>query len=391
MREQPERLELGELAAHGRRRHVHARPLDERFRPDGLAGRDVLFDHPPQDLAPAGGELFHERTDRTGERRRDGHGTRSTVRSGSRARRRCARTASPPRATRVTARQSGSSSGACVGRTQERTEASCPIGSGRGPRPPSPTRIDVDAADHVAVVRIEHGVGEPAALLGSGARASRDRRGSRRASSRGARSCRRSPASPGCARATTTRRRSRPRCAAARAARARTRRHETGAAARSPRGRTAAVGSTRRAYSRRRAVARSHGRWRALRRAARPSRRRRGTGRAASAQRLLAAGPTPVHDREPAGDHPLERRARSTTRSSPASGSGSSRRRPSMSRSCAFVTGDRAARARAAARRPHAERGDVAADRGAVPAALLTEGRHRPDPDTEVVAPVPVA
>ena len=61
MREQAERLELGELAPHRRRRHVHARPRDERFRPDGLAGRDVLLDHPPQDLAPAGGELFHRR------------------------------------------------------------------------------------------------------------------------------------------------------------------------------------------------------------------------------------------------------------------------------------------------------------------------------------------
>ena len=64
MREQAERLELGELAPHRRRRHVHARSLDERLRPDGLAGRDVLLDHPPQDLAPAGGELFHP-TNRT--------------------------------------------------------------------------------------------------------------------------------------------------------------------------------------------------------------------------------------------------------------------------------------------------------------------------------------
>ena len=59
MRQQAERLELRELAPHGRRRHAHARSLDERLRADGLAGRDVLLDHSPQDLAPAGGELFH--------------------------------------------------------------------------------------------------------------------------------------------------------------------------------------------------------------------------------------------------------------------------------------------------------------------------------------------
>jgi len=60
MREEPERLELCELAADGGRGDVHSRSLDERFRPDGLAGGDVLLDHPPQDLAPAEGELFHD-------------------------------------------------------------------------------------------------------------------------------------------------------------------------------------------------------------------------------------------------------------------------------------------------------------------------------------------
>ena len=31
---------------------AHARPLDEHLRTDGLAGRDMLLDHPSQDLAP---------------------------------------------------------------------------------------------------------------------------------------------------------------------------------------------------------------------------------------------------------------------------------------------------------------------------------------------------
>ena len=53
MCQEAESLELSELAAHRRRGDVHARSLDERFRPDGLAGHDVLFDHAPQDLTPA--------------------------------------------------------------------------------------------------------------------------------------------------------------------------------------------------------------------------------------------------------------------------------------------------------------------------------------------------
>ena len=53
MREQPERLELGELAAHGRRRDAEPGALDERLRADRLAGRDVLLDDAPQDLALA--------------------------------------------------------------------------------------------------------------------------------------------------------------------------------------------------------------------------------------------------------------------------------------------------------------------------------------------------
>ncbi len=60
MRQQAETLELRQLATDSRRRDVHACSLDERFRPDGLAGGNVLFDHPPQDLAPAGGERLHE-------------------------------------------------------------------------------------------------------------------------------------------------------------------------------------------------------------------------------------------------------------------------------------------------------------------------------------------
>ena len=53
MREQPERLELGELAPHGRRRHGETGALDERLRADRLAGRHVLLDDAPEDVALA--------------------------------------------------------------------------------------------------------------------------------------------------------------------------------------------------------------------------------------------------------------------------------------------------------------------------------------------------
>ena len=81
MGEQAERLELGELVAHRRRGDVDACPLDERFRPDGLAGRDVLLDHAPQDLALAGGELFHGRPSYRGRPRRGGARRRSPLSS----------------------------------------------------------------------------------------------------------------------------------------------------------------------------------------------------------------------------------------------------------------------------------------------------------------------
>ena len=57
MGEQAERLELGELAAHGRRPDGDAGPLDERLRADGLAGRDVLLDDAAQDVLLRAGEL----------------------------------------------------------------------------------------------------------------------------------------------------------------------------------------------------------------------------------------------------------------------------------------------------------------------------------------------
>ena len=57
MREQAERLELGELGADGRRRGGDARLLDERLRADGLAGRDEFLDDAPQDLLLARREL----------------------------------------------------------------------------------------------------------------------------------------------------------------------------------------------------------------------------------------------------------------------------------------------------------------------------------------------
>ena len=50
VREQPERLELGELAANGRRRDTETGALDEPLRADRLARGDVLLDDAPQDL-----------------------------------------------------------------------------------------------------------------------------------------------------------------------------------------------------------------------------------------------------------------------------------------------------------------------------------------------------
>ena len=50
MGEQAEALELGELVADGRRRDLHARPLDEVLRADRLPGRHVLLDDADQDL-----------------------------------------------------------------------------------------------------------------------------------------------------------------------------------------------------------------------------------------------------------------------------------------------------------------------------------------------------
>ncbi len=51
VRQQPERLELGELAPYRRRRDVELRPFDERARADRLPGRDVLLDDAAQDRA----------------------------------------------------------------------------------------------------------------------------------------------------------------------------------------------------------------------------------------------------------------------------------------------------------------------------------------------------
>ena len=50
MGEQSERLELGELAADGRRRNAEPGAVDDGLRADRLAGRDVLLDHPPKDV-----------------------------------------------------------------------------------------------------------------------------------------------------------------------------------------------------------------------------------------------------------------------------------------------------------------------------------------------------
>ncbi len=59
--EQADRLELRQLGAHRGRRRVDLRALDERLRPDRLAGRDVLLDDAPQDLLLTLRELNHRR------------------------------------------------------------------------------------------------------------------------------------------------------------------------------------------------------------------------------------------------------------------------------------------------------------------------------------------
>ena len=50
MGQQAEPLELRELVPHRRGGDVETGTLDERLRPDGLAGRHVLLDDAPQDV-----------------------------------------------------------------------------------------------------------------------------------------------------------------------------------------------------------------------------------------------------------------------------------------------------------------------------------------------------
>src|SRR5574339_214756 len=57
MSQEPELLEIGELAPHGRGGDAEPGALDEGARADRLAGRHVLLYHPPQDLPFAGAEL----------------------------------------------------------------------------------------------------------------------------------------------------------------------------------------------------------------------------------------------------------------------------------------------------------------------------------------------
>ena len=54
MAEQAQRLQLGELVAHGRGRRVDGAGLDQRLGADRMAGRDVLAHHVRQDHAPGG-------------------------------------------------------------------------------------------------------------------------------------------------------------------------------------------------------------------------------------------------------------------------------------------------------------------------------------------------
>ena len=69
MREKPERLELGELAANRGGRDVEAASVDESPRPDRLSGNDVFLDHEPENLPFAGGKL-HCGSDGSGGSRR---------------------------------------------------------------------------------------------------------------------------------------------------------------------------------------------------------------------------------------------------------------------------------------------------------------------------------
>ena len=57
MRQQAERLELGELGAHGRRRRGEPAALDERLRADGLATGNVRLDDAAQDFLLARTQL----------------------------------------------------------------------------------------------------------------------------------------------------------------------------------------------------------------------------------------------------------------------------------------------------------------------------------------------
>ena len=58
MREKADRLQLVELAPHGRGGHVEpARTLDEHLRADRLAGRNILLDDASQDLELAVAQL----------------------------------------------------------------------------------------------------------------------------------------------------------------------------------------------------------------------------------------------------------------------------------------------------------------------------------------------
>ena len=64
----------------------------------------------------------------------------------------------------LTVRQRGASRSARSARTQERTDAPPALGSDALARVARSQRIDVEAADHVTVIRVENGVREPAAL-----------------------------------------------------------------------------------------------------------------------------------------------------------------------------------------------------------------------------------
>ena len=119
--------------------------------------------------------------------------------------------------------------------------------------------------------------------------------------------------------------------------------------------------------------------------------RRRGTGRArVSVSVSSPAGPGSATARPPATIRSSA--ARSTTRLEARRAATARRGAGRASPAPAPSSAHRAARAPAAASSTaHRQRGDVAADRCTVAAALLPEGRHRPDPDAEVVAPMPVA